>query len=328
MDPATAPPTDAASPTLNPSLRLGARVNTADIIELTKPGIVKLVVVTSAVGFAMAALGRGLGDLPITELIRLGAGTLLGTALSAAGANALNQAMEVRRDSAMHRTRERPLPAGRMRFGHGVVAGVVLSAAGLGALLLLTNVVAAAVSAATILTYIVLYTPMKPVTPLATWVGAVPGALPPLIGWSAASEGALRGLDEAGGWTIFLIMFAWQIPHFLAIAWKYREDYARGGHRVFPVVDPSGVLTAWTSVLWTVVMVVASITPLKAMDAGLSWVYGVVAAAGGAAMLVLAVRLLRRRDDASARRLFFGSIIYLPVLLAAMVADAAGGLFI
>jgi len=291
-----------------------------DVYALAKPGIVKMVVITTGVGFALAAMTRA-WTLP--QLVMTAFMCLLGTALSAAGANALNMAVEARRDSAMHRTMRRPIPAGRMGVAHGMGAGVLFSVAGVAVLALGTNAVAALVSAVTILSYVLIYTPMKPVTPLATLVGAVPGALPPLIGWAAASVGPWRGLSETGGWTLFALMFVWQVPHFLAIAWKYREDYARGGHAVLPVVDPSGVRTAWAAMLWALALVPVSLAPVVAMPGRVGLVYVVVATVAGLLFAWAGVRFARTLADREARALFFGSIAYLPVVLITLVGDAA-----
>lgn len=290
-----------------------------DVYELAKPGIVKMVCITAGVGFALSALGRVWTP---AEFAVLGAFCLLGTALSAAGANALNMAFEVRRDSAMDRTRSRPMPAGRMATAHGMLTGAALSLAGVLVLWLGTNPVAAMVSLATIVSYVLIYTPMKPLTPLATLVGAVPGALPPLIGWAAAGSGVWRGLDQPGGWTLFAIMFVWQVPHFLAIAWKYREDYAKGGHRVLPVLDPSGVRTAWASMVWAVALVPVSLAPVVAMPGRFSVLYLIVATIMGLMFVWTAVRFARTLSDRSARSMFLASIAYLPVVLLALVGDA------
>lgn len=290
------------------------------VVELSKPGIVKMVTLSSAVGFVMSALVQ---EWTMPRLAVSAAGCLLGTALSAAGANALNQTMEVERDALMRRTRNRPVPSGRMGEVSAMLAGVLLGVAGLGVLCLLCNPWASMVSAVTIATYLFWYTPMKPVTPLATIVGALPGALPPLIGWAAASPGQpWGGLNEPGGWAIFAIMFVWQIPHFLAIAWKYREDYAAGGHRVLPVVDPSGASTARSVVAWSLTLVPISLVAVRAMPERLGVVYSIVALLAAGIMVVESVRLARSRTDANARRLFFASIIYLPVIFMGMVGDA------
>lgn len=296
------------------------------MLELTKPGIVRMVTMTAAVGFALAAIVRGAADRPAGSILVAALWCVVGTALSAAGANALNQSMEARRDGRMVRTRNRPIPAGRMTLGQGWVIGAVLAVVGVGALGYGTNVAAAGVSLATVISYVLLYTPLKPVTPLAMWVGAVPGALPPLIGWAAASDGPWRGLDHPGGWSLFAIMFAWQIPHFLALAWKYREDYAAGGFRVLSIGDRTGVRTAWHSVLWSLLLIAASISPVLAVGRHVGWMYAIAAVMLGCGMLWLSLTLLAERSDRNARRLFLGSVAYLPLVLFVMVGDAVRGL--
>jgi protoheme IX farnesyltransferase len=298
-----------------PALGLGALV-----VELSKPGIVKMVTLSSAVGFVMAGLVR---QWQTSELVTAAAGCLIGTALSAAGANALNQVIEVERDAKMRRTLNRPVPSGRMGEVTAAIVGIVLCVAGLGILCSMANPWASLVSAITIATYLFWYTPMKPVSPLATIVGAIPGALPPLIGWAAASPDARwGGLGEPGGWAIFAIMFVWQVPHFLAIAWKYREDYAAGGHRVLPVVDPGGASTARSVVVWSLALVPISLFAVRVMPERLGVVYLTAAGLAALMMVVESIRLARNRTDANARRLFFASIIYLPVVLVSMVVDA------
>lgn len=303
--------------------RTRGRAAVADVVELTKPRITKMVLVTTGVGFALPALARPWGgvELAVTALA-----CVVGTALSASGSSALNQWMERERDGAMHRTRNRPLPAGRMTARAALLVGLASSLLGVLTLALLVNTAAAAVSLATIVTYLLVYTPLKPVTPLATLVGAVPGALPPLIGWAAAAGGseaaAWASLGQAGGWSLFLIMLVWQIPHFLAIAWMHRADYARGGYRVLPVVDPTGERTSWSALMWAVALVPVSLAPVRLLPVSLGWGYVVVAAGAGGLFTLAVARFAWSRSDAHARAAFFASIIYLPLVLVAMVADA------
>ncbi|MFN0011639.1 MAG: heme o synthase [Phycisphaerales bacterium] len=339
--PASPPATAAATPQAEPKLRLAepfaprqprasARQAAAVIIELGKPRITKLVVMTAAVGFVLGALGQ-----PATwpSLIVAGLGCLIGTALSSAGANALNQCMEVSRDARMVRTAGRPLPSGRLRPAHAWLAGGGMSIAGLLALLILCGPAAAAVSALTIACYLLIYTPMKVLTPLNTWVGAVPGALPPLIGWCAAAwatgTSATTGtawwlpLTQAGGWSLFALMFVWQIPHFLAIAWMHKDDYARGGYRMLPLNDDSGALTTAHMVAWAALLVPASALPWVAMPGTLSIVYPIIATVTSIAYLALTLWLAASRTRARARTVFLTSIMHLPLLLVALVADGA-----
>lgn len=291
----------------------------ADAMAMTKPGIVRLVTITALVGLALAAVGQSWDVFPLALLVAM---TMLGTALSAAGANAMNQALEGRRDAAMTRTADRPVASGRWTPLRGVMFAVVLCAAGVAILWVGANIVAAGVSLATILLYVAVYTPLKSVTPLATIVGAVPGALPPLIGWTAASSDPLGALLAPGGWTIFLIVFVWQIPHFLAIAWKYREEYARAGIAVLPVTDPHGARTAPITFFWSVTLLIVTLMAPIWLDAPLGALYGAVAFAGGLSMAVFSLRFAMLRTSGAARALFLASVIHLPLVLLAMVTDA------
>lgn len=322
-------------PTVTPA-RAARRPGTlASLVELTKPGITRLVTITAAVGFAMAWMisrHAAPADSKVEpwSLLWLGLATILGTVLSSAGAGALNEWWERDRDARMRRTRGRPIPDGRLTPGQGLAAGLTLCVAGTALLFFAVNWAAAAISLATILSYIVVYTPLKPVTPLATLVGAIPGALPPLIGWAGGWQGApgaeplaAHGLTHPGGWSIVLLMCVWQIPHFLAIAWMYRDDYALGGHRVLPVVDVEGSAAARAALLWAGMLVPVSLLPVAVMRERLGWIAVVAALGLGAWMVLAAARLLRTRSERDARKLFFTSIIHLPLVLGALVADAA-----
>ncbi len=290
-----------------------------EIIETTKPRITKMVAVTAGVGFAVGALGR---TWAVGEFLLAALWCLLGTALSSAGANTLNQWMERERDARMTRTAARPLPEGRITPAQAFVAGVLMAGAGVGLLWAASGVVAASISLGTIAVYLLLYTPLKPVTSLATLVGAVPGALPPLIGWAAANEpSGWSSLADPGAWALFLIMFVWQIPHFLAIAWMYREDYAQGGYRVLPMGDTTGNWTAASILAWTVVLVPVTLAPVALMEVGPGPGYFVTALGTGLAFLYLALRLARWRTRELARATFIASIIHLPLLLVVLVAD-------
>lgn len=289
------------------------------LVETTKPGITQMVTITSLVGFGMAAASRTWSGPELGVLVLACA---VGTWLSAAGANAINQWMERDRDAVMPRTTKRPIPQGRVSPRMVLATGLLLSVAGLAVLWPLCGVVPMLVSLACIVTYVVFYTPMKTRTPTATYVGAIPGALPPLIGWSAAGGGGWGTLLEAGGLSLFAIMMVWQIPHFLAIAWMYKDDYAKGGYAVLPVVDATGKRTARTIAAWTVLLVPACIAPGVLMGDVLGAPYIVVSAllTGGFAML--AMRLVRSLKREDARKVFFASIIHLPLLLGAMVVEA------
>jgi heme o synthase len=286
-------------------------------IDTTKPGITRLVTITSGVGFVMAAVLRPWqgGELAVATL-----GALVGTAISASGANALNQWLERDRDARMRRTARRPLPQGRLSPTAVALAGSALCVVGVMVLWLLCGPIPAMVSLATILSYLLLYTPLKPVTPLATLVGAVPGALPPLIGWTAAAPG--QGFDSLAapmGWVLFAIMFVWQIPHFLAIGWMYRDDYAAGGYRPLPVLDATGERTARSIMAWSAALLTVTLAPAMFMSALPAAVYALLAAGMGVAFLAMAAKLRGTLDRADARRMFLASIMHLPVLLVVLV---------
>ncbi len=286
--------------------RLGGRI--ADYAALSKPRIVGLVVVMTTFGALMAAASLDVG------LLAALAHVALGTALTGAGANALNQVWERRHDARMRRTQNRPLPAGRLSAAEARLVGTSLSATGLGYLAVQVNALATAFTAATLLTYVLIYTPLKRLTPWSTLVGALPGALPPLIGWSAVA-----GRIEPQAWTLFAIMFVWQLPHFYAIAWRYRLDYARAGYPMLPVLDPTGASTFRQIVATSVLLLAISVVPgVLGMANGL---YVVSAAALGAAFLAFGIAVARLRSDAAARAHLIASIVYLPALFGTLLID-------
>lgn len=291
----------------------------AALVETTKPGITRLVTMTSMVGFAMAATQRSWTP---TSLYLHALICVIGTALSAAGANSINQWMERARDARMDRTKGRPIPSGRTAPRVVLWAGVVLACVGVG-VLTMVGVTPALVSLACVLSYVFLYTPLKTRSTLATFVGAVPGGLPPLIGWTAATptEG-YRAMLEPLGLSLLGLMLVWQIPHFLAIAWMYREDYRRGGYRVLPLIEGGERWTAWVVLLWSLALVPALVLPALIAPDLLGGVYVTIALLTGAGYVTLCARLVMRKDRASARAVFFGSIAHLPVVLAAMVGEA------
>jgi protoheme IX farnesyltransferase len=296
-------PADAASIPVPDAQRSTAA---GDYWALTKPRLNFLVIATSAAGYYLAATTA-------IDLFSM-AEAVAGTTLVAAGAAALNQLYERDTDALMRRTRTRPLPAGRLTPGDARLFGYALTAAGLALLAARANWLAAALALATVLTYLVIYTPMKRRTPLSTILGALPGALPALIGWTAAS-----GRIDLSGAALFAIVFCWQLPHFMAIAWLYREDYARAGFPMLPVIDPEGRRAGKQAVYWAFLMVLASLVPAFSGLAGT--VYLAVALVLGAALFYLAVRFRSNRNEATARALFYGSITYLPLLWIAMIAN-------
>jgi protoheme IX farnesyltransferase len=279
-----------------------------DYIALTKPRLNGLVVATSAAGYYLGTSSNGALNLPAM------AAAVAGTALVAGGAAALNQVYERDTDALMRRTRMRPVPDGRVPPADARMFGLLLSAAGLALLGARTNVLATALALATLLVYLAIYTPMKRRSPMATLVGAVPGALPPLIGWVAA-----HGRLTPGGGALFVIVFLWQIPHFMAIAWLCRDDYGRAGFPMLPVIEPDGRRTGRQAVGYAAALVPASLIPTLVGLSGLA--YAAVALVLGAALLGLAVRFAARRSDSSARWLFLASIAYLPLIWIVMIAD-------
>ncbi|MBK9137184.1 MAG: protoheme IX farnesyltransferase [Verrucomicrobia bacterium] len=286
--------------------RLAIRARLADFAELVKARLTLLVLLTTFVGFY-------LGSPASVDGWKL-AHVLAGTALLAAGAATLNQLWERDRDARMVRTRRRPLPAGRIEPATALRFGLACGVVGLVWLGVAAGPWTAFVGGATLLSYLLIYTPLKTVTVWNTLIGAIPGALPPVIGWIAAR-------DEMGwgGWLLFGLQFLWQIPHFLAIAWMYREDYARGGYAMLPVVDPTGRSTARHSGVAAALLLVAA---MMAVPAGLAGpVGGAILLALTAAFLVLSLRFGRTLADREARCLFFGSILYLPALLVLLVLD-------
>lgn len=285
-------------PITGPLPRLG------DWVELAKPRITLMVLITVAAG-AILAVPRGLSPLLLTE-------TLLATGLLASAASALNQVLEARQDALMERTRERPLVTGRLDRGVVLVSSAAATALALLYLGLRVNALTALLGAVTSFAYLFVYTPLKRRTPFATLAGAVPGALPPVMGWAAA-----RGDLQAGAWVLFAIVFLWQLPHFLSIAWMYREDYERGGFAVLPVLDPAGRLTATLMVAPTLLLLAVS---LAAPGFGVG---GTIGAAGGvlagAVFTVAGLRFAQSRTIRSARRVLLTSVLYLPVALASIL---------
>jgi protoheme IX farnesyltransferase len=283
--------------------RASARV--ADFASLTKPRLNLLVVATTLAGYYL-----GVDRFDVARL----AATAIGTALVAGGAAAFNEILERDTDALMRRTRTRPLPAGRMGVAPAAWFASALAASGLALLAGGANFLAAGVAAVTLLSYALVYTPLKSRTPLATLVGGIPGGLPPMIGWAAAT-----GTLSVGAWVLFAIVFLWQMPHFLAIAWLCRDDYAKAGLPLLPVVEPDGRSTAHQVVLYASVLVPISLAPTLIGLAGRVYFAGVLAL--GLVFLALGVQFARHRTNDTARRLFVGSIAYLPLLWALMLGN-------
>jgi protoheme IX farnesyltransferase len=297
-------PADAASSVPLPVVVRSTTIG--DWVALTKPRLNVLVVATSAAGYYLGAPGTP-DVLPMATAV-------LGTALVAGGAAVLNQVSERDTDALMRRTRMRPLPDGRVAPADAKIYGLVLSVAGLALLAARANLLAAGLALATLVIYLNIYTPMKRRTPLATLMGAIPGALPPVIGWTA-SHGGL----SIGGAALFAIVFLWQIPHFMAIAWLYRDDYAKAGFPMLPVIEPEGRRAGRQAVVYAALLLPVSFVPTLVGVTGAE--YLATALVLGALLLVLAVRFATARTDTAARWLFFGSITYLPLIWIAMIAN-------
>jgi len=242
------------------------------------------------------------------------AATLVGTALAACGSMALNQVIEAERDARMERTCRRPIPTGAVTPRHAVVFGVTAAAAGLATLAALVNVLTAVLGLTVVLVYILVYTPLKPRSPLCTLAGAVCGAIPPMMGWTATGAAL-----SFGAWLLAGVLFLWQIPHFLALAWLYRDDYARGGFRTLPAVDASGRVTGAMAVLYSLALLPVGV--LAALGGLTGWRFAAAGLALGGGLVALASLLAVRRTEPLARRLFLATLAYLPLLLGAMVAD-------
>lgn len=283
-----------------------SRTRLADLFVFTKVRVNALVVATTAGGYYMAS--------PDGMNLMVLAATVAGTALVAGGAAGLNQISERDLDRLMDRTRMRPLAEGRMSVGEARLVAWTCNLAGLALLAATSNVLAAGIAALTLVTYAHVYTPMKRLTSFSTVVGAVPGALPPMIGWAAA-----RNSVDAPAWALFLIVFLWQLPHFLAIAWLYRDDYGRAGLPMLPVVDPDGASTARQSLLYATALVPVSILPSALGMTGV--IYAAGALALGLAFIAVGVRFAMARTHANARLLFLTSLVYLPAIWALMMID-------
>lgn len=279
-----------------------------DWLVLTKARITALVLVTAATGYVLGTSGT----IDVTGLLAL----LLGVGLASGGAAALNQVYEREADARMRRTRSRPVPSGRISPRTALVAGIGLSAAGVAWLALVLNPLTGFLGLLTVVLYIAVYTPLKPRTPLNTLIGAIPGAIPPVIGWTAVT-----GSVGLGGWALFSILFLWQLPHFLAIAWMFREDYARGGFPMLPVVDPGGASTGRQAALYNLALIPVSLSPTLLGLAGGVYFFGALLL--GLLFLACGVAMAFDRGPRSARRLLLASVTYLPILLVLLVLDRA-----
>jgi protoheme IX farnesyltransferase len=284
---------------LSPGGRLAA------YFELTKPRITFLVTLTSAAGYCLAAR-----EIDLIGLLTVS----LGVALLCSGISTLNQYIERDLDARMQRTRLRPLPSGKLAARQALAFGMMLSAIATAYLAIAVNALTALLGVLTFASYLLVYTPLKTRTTLSTAIGALPGAMPPLLGWAAA-----RGQLGLEAWALFAILFLWQFPHFLAIAWMYRDDYARAGIRMLPVVEPQGRVTAQQIVVYTVMLVPVSLLPVKLNLAGEVYLAGALVL--GAAFLYFSARAALSKKLAEARLLLLASVLYLPALFALMVIN-------
>jgi protoheme IX farnesyltransferase len=274
--------------------------------DLVKARLTILVLLTTLAGFYAGTEGA-------TDWVLL-AQALLGTALVACGAAALNQWWEREHDAKMARTETRPLPAKELSESTVLIAGGLLSIGGLVQLAIFVNLLTSLLGAITLLCYLLIYTPLKRVTTLNTAIGAIPGALPPLMGWTAARDSVSRE-----GWALFAILFFWQLPHFLAIAWMYREEYAKAGFVMLPVRDPEGVRTGRQAISHTLGLIPVSVCPALFGMSGVVYFFGALLL--GLAFFWCAIQFSRELTRARARQLFFASILYLPLLLGLMALD-------
>ena len=287
-------------------MTIGVRSRATDYVALAKPRLNLLVVMSAVAGYAMAH-----GDT--TAFAGLG-WMVVGTGLVSGGASAINQVIERETDGLMRRTRQRPLPDGRLTAVEALAFAGILSVSGLFVLAAGVNLLSAMVALATLASYAVVYTPLKKRTSFATVIGAIPGALPPVIGWAAAADALSQG-----AWVLFGIVFLWQLPHFLAIAWIYREDYARAGLPMLPVIEPDGRSTARQAVVYTAALLPLALAPTLVGMSGTAYFTGALILT--LMFLGISVRFAMTRAVRDARRLFFASIIYLPVLWALMIVD-------
>ena len=277
-------------------------------MELSKPRILSLILVTTALGFFLG--NKGIHDVGALLI------TLVGAGLTCAGASALNNYLERDSDSKMTRTKNRPLPRGIISPNNALLFGILMVLIGVLLLAWEINILCAFLSILTAFLYVLVYTPMKKISWLNTTIGAIPGAIPPLGGWAAAT-----GQLDVGAWVLFLILFLWQHPHFYAIAWMFRDDYKRGGFKMLPVVEPDGRSTFFQTVAYAAILVPVSLLPTFIGMSGKIYFYG--ALVSGLGMFFIAVMLAGSKSILDARKLLKASVIYLPVLLLLIVIDVS-----
>jgi heme o synthase len=287
--------------------RIASSVALFEYWELTKPEINFLIAITTAAGFWIGS-AAALAHFPWMPFIH----TILGTILVASGAATLNQLIELQYDAQMRRTARRPLVSGRIAPSHALWFGVLLSVFGLMYLVISTNALASLLALLTLLSYLFLYTPLKRITPLCTLVGAIPGATPPLIGWAAA-----RGRLDPAAWVLFAIVFFWQFPHFMSIAWMYREDYARAGYLVLPGSEHKDMLVAGQCLLPALGLFLVGIVPALRGQPGIFYLAGALVLGG--MFLYYSARFAVRRTNAAARQLLLISILYVPAIFVLLI---------
>lgn len=297
---------DSATVEIAPAQSLSARERIAAFVELTKPRIAFMLVLTSAAGFYLGTQG--------TFDVAVFVNAMIGITLLAFGVATLNQVLERQTDALMERTASRPLPTGKITPNEALFFGVAQCLVAELYLFFLVNPLTAVLGVVVIVGYVLLYTPLKTRTTASTAIGAIPGAMPPLMGWTAASNEI-----TLGAWALFAFLFLWQFPHFMAIAWMYKDQYAKAGILMLPVVEPDGKLTARQIVMFTIMMVPVSLAPFFLGFAG--WIFLVVASILGIWFLVESVRTARAKSFEMARRLLLVSVLYLPLIFAVLVLD-------
>jgi len=286
-------------------------------LELGKARLSAMVVVTTALGYIVASRANP-SPFPNDgfNFIRL-FWTCFGTFLAAIGASAFNQAIESRRDARMNRTRNRPIPAGEISRTHAAFFGLIVCIVGVAILCPTSNGLTAVLATLNILLYALAYTLLKPISTVNTLVGAVVGAIPPMMGWAAAT-----GSLSAGAWVLGGILFAWQIPHFLALAWMYRADYAKGGFKMVSTIDPTGRRTSFLATLYSLLLIPLNLALVYLHHAGLP--FAILSTLFTLCLIAIAIRFATTRSHADARRLFLASILYLPLLSLTLTLDARG----
>tara|TARA_R110002073_G_scaffold118918_6_gene259506 strand:- start:21106 stop:22107 length:1002 start_codon:yes stop_codon:yes gene_type:complete len=320
-----AQPTTPIETTDSNSVDIAAPTIFSACVELTKPGITKLVTITALVGLLIGGLQYDITGW--TRWIQLILGVILGTSLASGGANALNMWYESDRDALMNRTKVRPIPSQRLSASFVLAFGIIMTIVGTVILWLACGIIPALVALITTASYVLIYTPLKPITITNTLIGAIPGALPTMIGTTAVAPASQFGsgfglLTEPIGLMLFTLMFVWQLPHFFAIAWMCKDDYKAGGFRMLPIVDPQGNHTAVTMIITSAVLIPCGLAPLWIIPNLAGWFTAAASILFGTALIYLSVKFATSRTEKAARKVFFGSIVHLPVYLTVLVIEA------